>query len=218
MGSQNFYDFLIKSGINPEIILTHCEEAMSLEKELIRYLKNNSKKVIDVKKNILYASSESELISKTNEEIENRSNVVKNLSKFISFMKKEDKRYLETIQSDKFHDWIEKKSNFKKTYFDQISCIPAYIKEKSNIFIFGLLIEFKIIIDLLISNIEVIVEDNSVSNNGEVNGVLIKKYYQFLDDCEKDALIHYIFAYQDFYNLAKIISKEIIELQNPIEY
>lgn len=224
MKPQNFYHFLLEEhSICAENILTYCEEIKELEEGLLQYFQEEEKtsRRLHVNMKILGASSKKEMSNKKNQEIEKKKKIIENISKFISFMEKEDKEYSRISNSSEFQDWLDREQSFEENYFEPINCIPAYIHKHSGVMVLDLLETFGHIMRLIQTDIECIIETSLPTNRDEklltlVPEILHKNNIK-IDEETSFNLTSLVLTYEDFMELTSLIRKEIKELEEPVK-
>jgi len=223
MKPQNFYNFLDENSVCAEIILSYCEDIKELEEGLVLYFKDkkNTNRRTHVNMQILGVKSKEDLAEKQEEEVEERKKTIENISKFISFMKKEDEELLKIMDSEEFTEWIDKEDNMEEDYFEEIDCIPAYIHKNSGVMVGDLVKTFEHIKRLIETDIEEIIGVSFPIQGNLTQMVLvqnvIRKKNIVVDEATREELGHLIITHDDFDFLIDAIKKDIEELEEPIK-
>ena len=219
---QNFYAHLDNFSICSENILSYCEEFVEMESDLIDYFKKEEKTKRNLKSKmiILGAETKAELAAKKLKEIAERRKVVSNVSKFISFMKKEEKKYNKIMKSKAYIDYLDNETDLDIEFFEQIEFIPVYVVKHSGVLVRDLTESFKSIKDLLATDIEDILGVPFPLKGSSPQLMLvqhtIKKNNINLTREQINELTHFILTYDDFDYLIEIIKSEIKELEEPL--
>jgi len=222
MKPKNFYDYLENLDIFAENILTYCEEFLELQAISLDYLENGKekkKKYLEAAMVIFGVNTKEGLAAKKKIEAYKVSQIIENISKFIGFMKKEDKTYNEYLNSEEYLKWVD--SDSLEAFFKSINSLPVYINKYAGVKVVDLLKNFEDIMKLLIANIEELTGfpfpvDSNRPQIMAVQHVMTKKGVS-LSEKNMGELAHLILTYEDFECLIVVINNEIEKLMEPVK-
>ena len=222
MRPKNFYHYLELMNVYAENILTYCEELQTLHLDSLNYLENGkekNKEQLEASMIIFGAKTKKELVVRKKEEAKRTEEIIDNIAKFITFMKREDKVYNEVVTSDDYLEWVD--SDSLEAFFAPINSIPVYINKYAKVKVVDLLEAFKDIMNALIIEIEELIGFSFPVDDGRPQIVSVqlkmKEKGITLDIEDMSELAHLILTYEDFEYLIKVVNKEIEKLIEPIK-
>jgi len=221
MKPKNFYDYLENIDIFAENVLTYCEEFLELQVISLDYLENGkekNKKQLEASMIIFGVNTKDGLAAKKKIEAYRVSEVIENITKFINFMKKEDKSYNDLMKSDEYLKWVD--SDSLEGFFEPIKSLPVYINKYAGVKVIDLLEAFAQIMGLMVVDIEELTGvpfpvKSTLPQIMAVQYEMSKKGVK-LKDKEVQELAHLILTYEDFEYLITFIKEEVEKLEEPV--
>ncbi len=222
MKSKNLYDYLENLDVYSENVLTYCEDLQTLHMDSLEYLedfKEKGKKQLETSFAFFGVNNKADLAKKKKTDAEVVHKKIANITKFIEFMKKEDKAYNDVITSDEYTEWVD--SDSLESFFVPIKSLPVYINKHAGVKVVDLLGSFKEIMDSIVVEIEELTGvpfpvDSDKPQIMAVQHEMDRKGLSLDSEEKVQELGHLILTYEDFECLISLIKSEIEQLMEPV--